>query len=242
MARSLAIYYGRPWRIAALARFYGQFMRPGDLAFDIGAHVGNRALAMAWAGARVVALEPQVLFHRFLRRTMPAAVTVLPLAAGAAEESGVLAISRLHPTVSSLASAFPDTVGRTDGFRHVSWDAAQPVSVTTLDRLIREHGAPAFVKIDVEGHEADVLAGLSQPVPALAFECLPQALDVAHACVRRLEALGPYEFNYVAGEDHDFARAGWRAGKFVLDALEREPNRRPGDIYARLSGRCHSEL
>ena len=29
--------------------------------------------------------------------------------------------------------------------------------VTTLDRLIEKHGAPHFVKIDVEAYEAEVL-------------------------------------------------------------------------------------
>lgn len=235
LARSLAIYYGRPWRIAGLARFYGRFMGPGDLAFDIGAHVGNRALAMARAGARVVALEPQALFNRFLSRAMPAAVTVLPLAAGAAEESGVLAVSRRHPTVSSLAPGFADTVGKSESFRRVAWDAAQEVAVTTLDALIRTHGSPVFVKIDVEGYEAEVLAGLTRPVPTLAFEYLPQALDVARDCVGRLEWLGDYGFNFVRGERPEFAAAGWVDGASLLKALKAAAcDGQPGDVYARL--------
>jgi FkbM family methyltransferase len=235
LARSLAIYYGRPWRIAAMARFYRRFLAPGDLAFDVGAHVGNRSLAMAWAGARVVALEPQALFHRFLCRVMPAAVTVLPFAAGPAEDSGVLAVSRRYPTVSSLAPGFPGKVGRTDRFRRVAWDTAQLVEVTTLDALIRTRGMPAFVKIDVEGYEADVLAGLGQPVPAIAFECLPQAFDVARASVDRLQAIGRYAFNFIRGEGHDFELTEWQDGQSVLGALEETMrDGRPGDVYAEL--------
>ncbi len=235
LARSLAIYYGRPWRIAAMARFYGQFLARGDLAFDVGAHVGNRSLAMAWAGARVVALEPQALFHRFLCRVMPASVTVLPLAAGPAEDTGILAVSRRHPTVSSLAPGFPGKVGRTDRFRRVAWDAVQPVEVTTLDVLIGAHGLPAFVKIDVEGYEADVLAGLSRPVPAIAFECLPQAFDVTRACVDRLQAIGCYAFNVIRGEGHDFVLTDWQDGQSILAALEETMrDGEPGDVYAKL--------
>ena len=37
IARSLRIYYGDGERRAAMERLYGQFVRPGDLAFDIGA-------------------------------------------------------------------------------------------------------------------------------------------------------------------------------------------------------------
>jgi hypothetical protein len=41
LARSLAIYHGQPWRTRALNRHYAEFVGPGDLAFDVGAHVGN---------------------------------------------------------------------------------------------------------------------------------------------------------------------------------------------------------
>ena len=91
------------------------------------------------------------------------------------------------------------------GFARVRWDAAETVEVTTLDALIAAHGVPRFVKIDVEGFEAEVLRGLSRPVPWIAFEHLPGAPDTAPACVARLASLGDYAFTLVPGEACAFA-------------------------------------
>lgn len=38
--------------------FYKQWIKPGDLVFDIGANIGNRTRVFADIGARVVAVEP----------------------------------------------------------------------------------------------------------------------------------------------------------------------------------------
>ena len=67
LARSLVIYYGQPWRLPKLKRLYRPFLQPGELAFDIGAHVGNRTRVWAGLGARVVAVEPQADLAAFLR-------------------------------------------------------------------------------------------------------------------------------------------------------------------------------
>ena len=209
LARSLVIYRARPWRGTRLAAFYRGIVGPGDLAFDIGAHVGNRTRALVAAGARVVALEPQALFHAFLARDLPAEVTLLRQAAGAAPGQGALAVSRLHPTVSSLAPGFAARMATAPGFSRVRWDAAEPVEITTLDALIAAHGLPRFVKIDVEGFEPEVLAGLSAAPPWVAFEYLPATLDAALACVDRLATLGPYAFSLVPGETLTFA-SGWQ--------------------------------
>jgi FkbM family methyltransferase len=234
LARSLVLYRARPWRQAGLVRFYRAIVAPGDLAIDVGAHAGNRTLALRAAGARVVALEPQAAFHGFLARTLPGDVTLLKMAAGAAPGTASLAVSRLHPTVSSLAPDFPAAVGQAEGFGHVRWDDREQVEVTTLDALIAAHGMPRFVKIDVEGFEAEVLAGLSRPVPWVAFEYLPAALDVAEASLARLAALGPYRFNRVEGERHRFAEGDWCDGPALLDALRRAGGG-SGDVYARLA-------
>ena len=58
--------------------------------------------------------------------------------------------------------------------------------------LIDTFGIPAFVKIDVEGREPAVLAGLGRALPALSFRYLPRALDDVQACLARLLALEPY--------------------------------------------------
>ena len=106
------------------------------------------------------------------------------------------------------------------------------VEVTTLDALIAAHGIPRFVKIDVEGYEAEVLAGLSQPVPWIALEYLPAAPEVAQAGVARLAALGDYAFNLVPGEAASFALPRWLGPEAIGAELAR--SRRPGDLYGRL--------
>jgi FkbM family methyltransferase len=231
LARSLVVYRARPWKTAALARLYAGIVAPGDLAFDVGAHAGNRTRALVQAGARVVALEPQRLFHAWLARDLPAGVTLLRLAVGRAPGRARLAVSRLHPTVSSLAEEFPERMRSAPGFGGVRWDAAETVEVTTLDALIAAFGRPRFVKIDVEGYEAEVLAGLSQPLPWLALEYLPDAPEVAAACVERLAALGDYAFNLVVGETAAFALPRWVGPEAIGAALASA--RRSGDLYAR---------
>jgi hypothetical protein len=62
--------------------------------------------------------------------------------------------------------------------------------MTTLDTLIDGHGIPAFIKLDVEGFEAEALAGLSHPAAALSFEFTTIQRDVALACLARCTDLG----------------------------------------------------
>lgn len=235
LARSLAVYYGHPLRNRAQARFYRQFLAPGDLAFDIGAHVGNRSRALRAAGARVVAVEPQALFARFLKRTLPRDVVVVEAAVGARAATTRMRVSRLHPTVSSLSADFSREAGAIPGFQQVTWDAEQEVAVITLDALIARHGMPAFVKIDVEGYEHEVLQGLSAALPCLSVEYLPGMVERTGRVLQRLAELGSYSFNAVRGEEGAFLWHDWRPAPAIEAWLATlPPGSRSGDLYARL--------
>jgi FkbM family methyltransferase len=235
--RSILIYRGQFWRRRALERFCRTLVRPGDLAFDIGAHVGNRSEALARAGARVVAFEPQPRLADFLeRRVANGPIRLDRRAVGAEAGRAELAIAPRHPTVSTLSVDWRRRVGEDRGFRGVEWAERVEVEVTTLDRLIAQYGEPAFCKIDVEGHEAEVLAGLSRPLRLLAFEYTPATLDIADRCLDRLAALGTYRFNLVVGESFRYRRAEWLPAAAFRAALAQEAGRntRSGDVYARL--------
>ncbi|RJS92530.1 FkbM family methyltransferase [Salinisphaera sp. Q1T1-3] len=239
--RSIVIYHAQPWRTRALRRFYARLLQPGMLAFDIGAHVGNRSRALAQAGLRVVAVEPQPICAAYLARTLgrDPRVTLRREALGAVTGTASLRISSRHPTVSTLASDWIDAVSRTTGFMQVRWDQTAEVPVLTLDALIAAHGRPDICKIDVEGHEAAILQGLSQPLDRVVFEYLPVAPDTALACIDRLSALADdYRYNWVIGERHRWARADWGTAADCRRAIEARPRHGPGwDIYACRTGR-----
>ncbi len=240
MLRSVAIYHAIPLRQRRLRRFYSAFASAGDLVFDVGAHAGNRARALAGLGCRVIAVEPQPDFARLLRLLFArsSCVEIVEEAVGARPGRTRLSISDRFPTVTTTETGWQQKRRLEPDFSPVQWGREIDVAMTTLDALIERYGAPAFVKLDIEGAEPAALAGLHRPVDALSFEYLPRALDYAAMCVDRLAHLGSYEYNWSMGETSRLASERWLTPQALLAALEgREAQRRPGDVYARLRPR-----
>jgi FkbM family methyltransferase len=185
--------YRLPGHTRRSRAFYRAFLKPGDLAFDIGAHLGDRIDAFRATGARVVAVEPQPAFQTALkvlyRRDRD--VTIVPAAVGAAPGTARMMISKRTPTMSTLARDWAKTLPESARFADVRWDHEIEVELTTLDALIATHGLPAFTKIDVEGFEADVLEGCTRPLPCLSFEVIPAAPAVTTARRRVRRAARP---------------------------------------------------
>lgn len=238
IAHSVALYWGDARRRSALDRWYRRFVPRRGLAFDVGAHVGDRTACFRRLGARVVAVEPQPALARFLRRRFGADpdVVLVPQAVGARSGRVTLHVNETNPTVSTASPAFLHAAEGAPGWEGQRWTRRIDVRATTLAGLIDRHSAPDFIKIDVEGFEAEVLAGLRRPVPALSFEFTTIQRDVAHAAIARLIALGYRVFNASLGESLRFALPSpvdARTIRLWIDALPIEAN--SGDVYASLT-------
>jgi FkbM family methyltransferase len=235
MARSILLYYGDAHRRAAMDVLYARFVGPGDLAFDIGAHVGDRTASFRRLGARVLAVEPQPGPASVIARIFAddPAVTLVCASCGRRIGRARLRVNSRNPTVSTASPAFIAAATDAGGWEGQVWDRELEVPTTTLDVLIAEHGRPAFVKIDVEGCEHEVLAGLSEALPALSFEITTIQRDVARRCLDGLSLLGRYRYNLALGESQRLELESWvdaHEMQRFIDGLPHEAN--SGDVYA----------
>lgn len=236
LRRSFDIYYRDPARTTRMDRLNAGFVTPGALVFDIGAHLGDRTGSFLRLGATVVALEPQHRPYRALRHLYGrcARATLIPMAAGSAKGDIDLHLNPANPTVATLAPEFIDAATGAPGWEGQSWTDRARVPVTTLDALIDAHGLPDFTKIDVEGHEAAVLQGLSTALPCLSFEMTTIQRDVALDCIDRLGRLGPYAYNLSLGEEHALRFGRWLdAGAMARTIRDLPQSVNSGDVYAR---------
>lgn len=236
--RSLRIYYGDRPRHRAMDAIYARFVKRGDLAFDIGSHVGDRSASFLRLGARVIAVEPQPALARVLRLFFGrnGKFELVQAAIGAHEGEIELKLNTRNPTVATASDDFIKSADGAPGWEEQRWDRKIRVPMTTLDALIKRFGKPAFVKIDVEGFEDEVLAGLSEQLPALSIEFTTIQRGVALRAIERLAAAGGYRFNAALGESQKFAHDQALSAAEISRWIEELPvEANSGDVYACLN-------
>lgn len=224
-------------RDEAACLFYRQFIKPGDTVIDVGANRGNRARIFLKLRASTILVEPQIPCAEYLRivlRDVPHWV-LIEKALGRTEGEQEMFINE-DDVLSTLSPQWLSTVQKSGRFKSV-WDKRQKTPVTTLDEIIRIHGAPSFIKIDVEGYEKEVISGLSSAPQALSFEFTPEYLEDAFVCMDHLLSLSEFEFQLSFGESLVFDSYKWMSGANLKSYIRKsQAILNPecfGDIYAR---------
>jgi FkbM family methyltransferase len=214
--------------------FYRQFVGKGSLVFDVGCNLGNRAKIFSLLGATVVGVEPQTLCAVFLRRVYRNHDNfhLEETALGAEPGEATLMVSQAH-MISSLSPEWIESVKRSGRFQGYKWEKSQTVRIDTLDNLIAKYGVPAFIKIDVEGFEDQVLAGLSRPVDALSIEVTPEHLKNTLECINLLSDIGCWEYQFSSGESMKFALDHWVTQEEIARLLNERILNQFGDLYAK---------
>jgi len=188
--------------------FYKQFIKAGDLVFDVGANVGNRTEVFLACQASVVAVEPQPSCVEILKKKFNNSITIEQV--GLSDAEGEL---EMYLASDTTASTFDNNYIKDtkDKFRYTAWNQSIKVQVTTLEKLIARYGVPQFCKIDVEGFEFQVLKGLKSTIPCLSFEyAVPERKQAMLDCMQLLNNLSADgQFNYSIGETMTWALNNW---------------------------------
>jgi FkbM family methyltransferase len=189
----LDIFAGRYER--EVVRIINDHVRPGMVAFDIGANVGPISFALAekvGASGKVYPFEPgPVIYERLMRNIElnPSVRSVIsPQNLGCAEKSGRMVYHELAHLRGNGALWEPD--GTWVPFE------SHDVKITTIDEFIAGNGINRvdFIKIDVEGMEYEVLLGARETLnkfrPTLCYETLRGLSHIDSAeNFRRIESI-----------------------------------------------------
>jgi len=212
--------------------FLRQFVRPGDLVFDIGANIGDYTEAFLNLGARVVAVEPNPVCCQMIRSWgRKKRLAVRCEAIGDRQGRCVL-----HIEDRSVLSTISEEWMRRALQIHPGeyrWGSAVTTNLNTLDAIQREYGTPQFIKIDVQGAELRVLRGMSFQPPALSFEFHAFTSDFTRDCIQLPMFDSSYRFNIALEGTWEFVWPEWREKDAVLHYVSGLPTDCFGYIYAR---------
>lgn len=138
-------------------------LRPGDTVLDCGANMGVVTERLAATPARVIAFEPDPFAFDHLKQRFGDAPNVTLVNAAVAATPGTVRLMRAenfdaNPTGASVKSTI------LDGGRSIDQGNAVEVACLSFPDILREHASAAsplaFVKMDIEGAELEILESM----------------------------------------------------------------------------------
>ncbi|PWE33726.1 FkbM family methyltransferase [Maritimibacter sp. 55A14] len=164
-------------------------LKPGDLVLDCGANVGAVTTLLAATGADVIAFEPDPYAFGRLEEATAEMPNVTRINAAVGVEAGQVELMRAenfdtNPSGASVKSTIMA------GGRSISAENAVEVPVIAFPDFLREkiaeRGEIAFVKMDIEGAELDILEAMEAAELFGPIRCL-----VAETHERKFKDLRP---------------------------------------------------
>jgi len=214
-------FYSLPLPKAGTAHpFFDQFIKPGDLIFDVGANIGNKTVQYLAHGARVICFEPQPICVKQLEKRFAKNKDVTIVAKGIADKPGELELA-LCPRAGTLATFSQQEQIQGRFAEHAyTWTHKVMVPVTTLDAMIAIFGLPVFCKIDVENFELEVLQGLSKPIRCISFEYHQEFFNNAVKCIEQLQSIGYTKFNFTIAEELTLKATTWLSAQELIATIQ----------------------
>jgi FkbM family methyltransferase len=172
----LPLFYHSCERLGTLEKellFLESLVPGGGLAIDVGANLGLWTFALSRYFDRVEAFEPQPRCCAYLKRANLRGVNVHPLALSSSRGEKELNIpSHMGVRMQGMAT-----------FCHLA-NVCEKIKVQIAPMDDFDYRGVSFIKIDVEGHELDVLAGARRTIarekPVMVIEIEQRHLDISY--------------------------------------------------------------
>ena len=209
-----------------------RILRPGMMVFDIGGNIGYyplMELSLLNGSGRMVVVEPSPANVELLKKNLALngyhGVPVIEAAVSDKPGTRTFYLSKqsnlgtFHPIGTGASTLSGDTVA---------------VETTTVPALAKQYGAPDLLRMDVEGHEVEVINGMLDDIrggnyaPIIIFETHLSRYSDEHdmaATLRALFALGYAVPLLSSSSDHGTERLkalGYRPGeRIATDGIHR---------------------